>query len=114
MGHVVPVPYGPVSMGAGQRRIAGTVDLGLGAGGGSGRVGAGRSCHRLLHPGTCVTCYCVLYDPASFPCLPQRREEFTNYVFLERAQMAGESSAENWRLFPQVWGGGVGCRSGGA
>lgn len=30
------------------------------------------------------------------------REEFTNYMFLERAQEAAGMSSENWRLFPQV------------
>jgi hypothetical protein len=32
-----------------------------------------------------------------------RRDEFTRFMFLERAQHAGnESNADNWRLFPQV------------
>ena len=30
------------------------------------------------------------------------REEFTNYMFLERAQEAAGINAENWKLFPQV------------
>jgi hypothetical protein len=30
-----------------------------------------------------------------------RREEFTNYMFLERAQEASGTTNENWRLFPQ-------------
>ena len=30
------------------------------------------------------------------------REEFTNYMFLERAQEAAGVNAENWKLFPQV------------
>ena len=29
------------------------------------------------------------------------REEFTNYMFLERAQEASGTTNENWRLFPQ-------------
>lgn len=36
------------------------------------------------------------------------REEFTNYMFLERAQEAAGMSSENWRLFPQVGGEGHG------
>ncbi|KXZ51188.1 hypothetical protein GPECTOR_13g675 [Gonium pectorale] len=28
-------------------------------------------------------------------------DEFTNFMFLQRAQMVGESASENWRLFPQ-------------
>lgn len=32
-----------------------------------------------------------------------RRDEFTNFMFLERAQQAaGEGTADNWRLFPQA------------
>lgn len=35
--------------------------------------------------------------------MPGRRDEFTNFMFLEKAQQAGgEGAAENWRLFPQV------------
>lgn len=31
------------------------------------------------------------------------RDEFTNYMFLEKAQQAaGEGATETWRLFPQV------------
>lgn len=30
-----------------------------------------------------------------------QREEFTNYMFLERAQEAAGVHAENWKLFPQ-------------
>ncbi|KAG2439805.1 hypothetical protein HYH02_010440 [Chlamydomonas schloesseri] len=28
-------------------------------------------------------------------------DEFTNFMFLQRAEMVGETAAENWRLFPQ-------------
>lgn len=34
-------------------------------------------------------------------CVPARRDEFTNFMFLEKAQAAaGEGDADNWRLFP--------------
>ena len=35
-------------------------------------------------------------------CFAPFREEFTNYMFLERAQEAAGVNAENWKLFPQV------------
>jgi hypothetical protein len=34
----------------------------------------------------------------NLPCPP--REEFTNYMFLERAEEASGTISENWRLFP--------------
>jgi len=46
----------------------------------------------------------IIHLPTGLPILHifTSREEFTNYMFLERAQEAAGINAENWKLFPQV------------
>jgi hypothetical protein len=50
--------------------------------------------------------HAALRNRARLFCPPiDHRDEFTNFMFLERAQQAAdEGSSENWRLFPQVAG----------
>lgn len=44
---------------------------------------------------------CIRAEAAALQCCVLARDEFTNFMFLEKAQAAaGGSDSDNWRLFP--------------
>lgn len=71
----------------------------------SGRLGGQRGAFACAAEQAQAVCTLHIKRGSHLLCIPlalsSRREEFTNYMFLERAQEASGSTNENWRLFPQ-------------